>query len=223
MKYLAPPVNIYQYYQAYKPMLLNWSKLPDIKMKTHLSKIEFETLWAKAAPKAKDLLIFMWVLKDLVLPKGVAEITSTNLNFYLTRFCISALTHINRHHEEFYTNIENCKGLPNLELYEPDTITEIQEMANQQFPKFLSALDILAAEDTSILHDASQQHQNLVRKFPDSFPAAFHRIQLHGYISRALDDRKHTLEHRQISTSHARTLLYLPQFDPASTKISKRS
>ena len=95
-------------------------------------------------------------------------------------------------------------------------------MANLQVPEFLSALDILAAEDTTILHEASQ-HQNLCKKFPDSFPQTFHRIQLNGYITRALDDRKQTLEQRQISTPHARTLLYLPQYDPANMRIFKRS
>ena len=54
MKNLPPPMSIYQYYQAYKPMLFNWSKLPDIKIQTHLSMDEFETLWAKATPEAKD-------------------------------------------------------------------------------------------------------------------------------------------------------------------------
>ena len=223
MKNLAPPVSIYQYYLAYKPMLLKWSSLPDIKMQSHLSKEEFQVVWAKANSAARDLLIFMWVLKDLVLPKGQAEITSTNPNFYLTRFCISALIHINRHHEEFYSNIETRKSLPQIEPYEAETITEIQGLANDQFPEFLSALDVLAQEDTTALHEATQQHQNLARKFPDSFPQAFHRIQLHGYITRALEDRKHTLEQRQISTPHARTLLYLPQYDPASMRMPKRS
>lgn len=143
-------------------MLLRWSSLPDIKMQSHLSKEEFQSVWAKANSAARDLLIFMWILKDLILPKGLAEITSTNPNFYLTRFCISALNHINRHHEEFYTNIENRMSLPQLAPYQPETITEIQQLANEQFPYFLSALDVLAAEDTTALHKASQNHQNLV-------------------------------------------------------------
>ena len=96
-------------------------------------------------------------------------------------------------------------------------------MANSQFPQFLSALDVLASEDTTLLHEANQHHQNLSQKFPDSFPQTFHRIQLHGYITRALEDRKHTLEQRQISTPHSRTLLYLPQLDPGTMKIPKRS
>ena len=96
-------------------------------------------------------------------------------------------------------------------------------MANNQFLEFLSALDILAGEDTTLLHEATQQHQNQVRKFLDSFPPTFHRIQLHGYVTRALKDRKYTLEQRQISTPHARTLLYLPQYDLGSMKIAKRS
>jgi hypothetical protein len=189
-KNLAPPVSIYQYYQAYKPILLTSNNLPDIKAQSCLTKEQFQTLWSKANSDARDLLIFMWVLKDLILPKALAEVTSANPNFYLTRFCISALTHMAKHHEEFYSNIDNRKSLPQIEPYETDTINEIQELANQQFPEFLSSLDILAAEDTTILHEATQQHQNLVRKFPDSFPTAFHRIQLHGYITRALDDRK---------------------------------
>ena len=165
----------------------------------------------------------MWLLKDLILPKALAEVTSANPNFYLTRFCLTALTHIAKHHEEFYSNVDTRKSLPQIEPYETDTINEIQEIANQHFPDFLSSIDILAEEDTTIFHEATQQHQNLVRKFPDSFPTAFHRIQLHGYITRALDDRKHTLQQRTISTPHARTLLYLPQYDPASMRIPKRS
>jgi hypothetical protein len=222
-KNLPPPVSIYQYYQAYKPILLTSSNLPDIKPQSCLSKEQFQKIWSRANSDARDLLIFMWVLKDLILPKALAEVTSANPNFYITRFCISALTHIAKHHEEFYTNIDNRKSLPQIEPYETDTIKEIQEIANQQFPDFLSSLDILAEEETTILHEATTQHQNLVRKFPDSFPSAFHRIQLQGYISRALDDRKHTLQHRAISTPHARTLLYLPQYDPASMRIPKRS
>ena len=117
--------------------------------------------------------------------------------------------------------MDNRKSLPQLEPYELDTINEIQELANQQFLEFLFALDILAEKDTTILHEATQQHQNLVRKFPDSFPTAFYRIQLHGYITMALDDRKHTLQQRAISTPHARALLYLPQYDPTSMRIPK--
>lgn len=203
MKNLPPPISIYQYYQAYKPMILKWSDMQDLKTRTHLSKEEFQTLWAQANSAARDILTFMWVLKDLVVPRGVVEITTTNPTFYLTRLCIAALTHINRHREEFYTNIENRNCLPHIEPYDPEVTREIQEMANNRFPEFLSTLDILAGEDTTLLHEATQQHQNLVRKFPYSFPPAFHRIQLHGYVARALEDRKYTLEQRQISTPHA--------------------
>ena len=37
MKNLAPPISIFQYYQAYKPMILKWSSLPYIRYKNHLS------------------------------------------------------------------------------------------------------------------------------------------------------------------------------------------
>ena len=223
MKNLPPPISIYQYYQAFRPMILKANNMPDLKTQTHLSKEEFQQLWAKANSTARDVLIFMWILKDLVLPKGLAEVTSTNPNFYLTRFCISALTHIQKHHEEFYTNIENRNSLPQIEPYDLDLVKEIQDMADSTFPDFLSALDTLAGEDTLLLHQASHLHQELVRKYPDSFPQSFHRIQLNGYITRALEDRKRTLEQRIISTPHARTLLYLPQYDPGSMKIPKRS
>lgn len=223
MKNLPPPISIYQYYQAYKPMIFNWSNLPDLKIQSHLSKEQFQILWAQANSAARDILTFMWILKHLIVPKGVVEITTANPTFYLTRFCIGALTHINRHHEEFYMNIDNRNALPQIESYESELITEIQAMADTQCPEIASALDILAGEDTTLLHDATQHHQNQVRKFPDSFPPAFHRIQLHGYVSRALEDRKHTLEQRKISTPHARTLLYLPQYDPGTMKIAKRS
>ena len=223
MKNLPPPISIYQYYQAYKPMIFKWSNLPDLKLQTHLSKDQFQILWAQANSAARDLLAFMWIMKDLVVPTGVVEITTASPTFFITRFCISALTHINRHHEEFYTNIENRNSLPQIQAYDPDLVKEIQDMANNQFPRFLAALDTLAGEDTTLLHEAAQQHQNLVRKLPDSFPQAFHRIQLHGYVTKVLEDRKSTLEQRQISTPHARTLLYLPQYDLGSMKIAKRS
>ena len=223
MKNLPPPVSIFQYYQAFKPMILRWSGLPDIRNKSHLSKEQFLALWHKANSAGRDLLVFMWALKDLITPKGIVEVTTASPPFYLTRFCIAALTHMSKHHEEFYTNIDNRNSLPNLDPYEPEDIKEIQEMANANFPEFLSALDVLAGEDTTLFHEASQHHQNLSRKFSDSFPQTFHRIQLHGYITRTLEDRKNTLEQRQISTPHSRTLLYLPQYDPGSMRIPKRS
>lgn len=68
-------------------------------------------LWDEATSVAKNLLVFMWNLKDLTTQKEVVEIT-TNLNFYLTRFCVTTLTHIARHHDEFYNNIENRKSFP---------------------------------------------------------------------------------------------------------------
>jgi hypothetical protein len=176
MKNLALPISIYQYYLAYKPMLFKWSNLSDIKIQNHIFKEEFQELWSQANPAARDFLIFMWALKDLVLPKGLAEITSTNPNFYLTRFCISALTHIQRHHEEFYTNIENRNSLPQIEPYDLDLVKEIQEMADSNFPKFLSTLDTLVGKATSLLYQAIHLHQDLVRKYPDSFPQSFHRI-----------------------------------------------
>ena len=223
MTNLPPPISISQYYQAYKPIILKSSSLPDIRNKSHISQEQFQVLWQQANSAAKDLLIFMWALKDLTIPKGVVEITTANPPFFLTRFCISALIHMSKHHEEFYTNVSNRNSLPPLDPYDPALVKEIQDEANSKYPEFLSAIDILAAEDTTMLHEASQYHQNLSRKFPDSFPQAFHRIQLHGYISRALEDRRTTLEQRLISTPHARTLLYLPQYDPGSMRIPKRS
>lgn len=112
---------------------------------------------------------------------------------------------------------------PHLDPYEPEVITKIQEVANSQFPKFISALDILAAEDTPLLYKASQHHQNLSRKILDSFLQIFHRIQLHGYITRALEDKKNTLEQRQISTPHFRNMLYPPQYNHGSMRIPKQS
>ena len=124
----------------------------------------------------------------------VIVLSDTCPPFYLTKFCAAALNHISRHHEDFYSNIENINGLPNLQPYEPQTIKKIQQMADTQFPEFMSALNTLASEDTTLLHEASQHHQNLSRIYLDSFPQTFHRIQLHGYIWKALEDRKHTLE-----------------------------
>ena len=98
MKYLAPPINIFQYYEAYKPMVLKCSGLPDIRNKSHLSRDEVQGLWAKANSEAKDLLTFMWILKDVIIPRGVVEVFTTNPPFYLIRLCISTLTHITPYH-----------------------------------------------------------------------------------------------------------------------------
>ena len=96
-------------------------------------------------------------------------------------------------------------------------------MTNSKFPLYLTVLDGLTTENTRLLHKASYQHHNLIIKFHDCYPQSFHRIQLQGYITRALEDRKNTLEQRQITTPHARTLLYLPQYDRGSMRIPKRS
>ena len=94
MHNLAPPISIFQYYQAYKPMILISSNLPDIRTKTHLSKEQFQLLWNKATSTTRDLLVFMWVLKDLLIPRGVVELITANAPFYITRFCTLALAHI---------------------------------------------------------------------------------------------------------------------------------
>jgi hypothetical protein len=60
-------------------------------------------------------------------------------------------------------------SLPSLELYDLEVIKEIQDMTNSQFPNFMLALDNLAGEDTTLLHEVSQQHQNLCKKFLGSF------------------------------------------------------
>lgn len=44
IKNLTPPINIIQYYQAYKPMILKWSNLPDIQHKSQLSQEQFQGL-----------------------------------------------------------------------------------------------------------------------------------------------------------------------------------
>ena len=91
-------------------------------------------MWQQANSATRDLLIFMWMLKDLIIPKGVVELTTTNPPFFLTRFCISALIHMSKHHEEFYTNVSNMNSLPPLDPYDPTLIKEIQEAANAQYP-----------------------------------------------------------------------------------------
>lgn len=223
MKNLAPPISIFQYYQAFKPFVLIESNLRDIWLRSKVSKEQFKAIWSKANPTAKDLLVFMWILKDLITTKGTIEITTADLAFYATRFCTKALIHISQHHNHFYSNTENWSCLPQIEPYDHETTREIQEIVIHNFSKFFTALDILAQEDTTQLHEATLHHQNMMRKYPDSFPITFHKIQLHGYITRALEDRRHTLEQLQISTPHAKTLLYLPQYDPGSMEISKRS
>lgn len=213
MRNLAPPISIFQYYQAFKPLILQQSNLPDIRLKTYQTKDQFKAIWMKANSQAKDLII----------PKGVVEIATTNPSFYLTRFYTRALIHINQHHNDFYSNIENRNVLPQIDPYTSEEAKEIQDMATDNFPELLSALDELAQEESTQLHEVAQHHQNLIRKYHDSFPTTFQRIQLHGYVTRALEERKQTLKQRHISTPHARALLYLPQYDPCSMKISKRS
>ena len=93
-------------------MIFNWSNLPNLKLQSHLSNDQFQILWAQANSAARDLLTFMWILKDLVVPKGVVEITTASPTFFITRFFIGGVTHINGHHEEFYTNNKNRNGLP---------------------------------------------------------------------------------------------------------------
>ena len=112
MKFLPPSISIFQYYKAYKPLILKESALPDIRNKIEISEEQFHMLWVKANSSTKDLLVVMWILKDLTIPKGVVEINTANPNFYLTRFCVTALNHIAKHYEEFYSNIENRKSLP---------------------------------------------------------------------------------------------------------------
>ena len=115
------------------------------------------------------------------------------------------------------------KNLPQIKLYEPEIIKKIQDMTISKFSQFLTALDGLATEDTILLHEANHQNHNLIKKIPDSYPQSFNRIQLQGYITRALEDRKNTLEQRQITTPHAQTHLYLLQYDPGNMRIPKRS
>ena len=38
---MISPINIFEYYQAYKPMNLNWSNMSDIKIKVIYSKNNF--------------------------------------------------------------------------------------------------------------------------------------------------------------------------------------
>ena len=189
MKNLPPPISIYQYYQAYKPIIYKGSNLPDLKFQSHLSRQQFHIIWAQADSAARDLLVFMWVLKDIITSKGTIEVTTADPVFYATRFCTWALIHIRQHHTQFYSNIGNWNSLPQIEPYDLDTTREVQEIVSQNFPEFLSALDTLAQEDTTQLHEAALHHQNLMKKYPDSFPITFHKLQLHGYVTRALEKR----------------------------------
>ena len=128
--------------------------------------------------------------------QNIQNITTADPAFYATRFCTSTLNHISQHHTQFYSNIKDRNSLPQVEPYDLETTREVQDIVNQNYPEFLSALDTLAQEDTTQLHEAALLHQNLMRKYPDSFPITFYKIQLHGYVTRALEDRKYTLEQR---------------------------
>jgi hypothetical protein len=130
MKNFAPSISIFQYYQAYKPIILNWSSFLDIRNNIHLSHEQFWALWDKANSVANDILVFIWILKDHPIPRGVVKVTTTNPPFYITRFCILALTHISKYHEKFYSNMDNMFCLLQLELYNLDVVKDIQDMAN---------------------------------------------------------------------------------------------
>lgn len=119
---------------------------------------------------AKDMRIFMWILINLLVPKGVVEVTTANPNFYLIRLCIVTFTLITNHHEQFYSHIENKKSLPHIEPYKFETIREIQEITNSRFPKKLLVQNLLAREDTTLLYKTSHKHQDLIKKIPDFFP-----------------------------------------------------
>jgi hypothetical protein len=74
----------------------------------------------------------------------VVEIITANLPFYFTSSCISTLTYINKHHKEFYSNMENKNSLLQLEPYDLEIVKEIQDMTNTQYPGFLSVINNLA-------------------------------------------------------------------------------
>lgn len=114
--------------------------------------------WKPSYAVARVLLVRMWILKDTIIPNAVVEITTTNPNFHLTRFCIVVLIHITRHHKKFYTNLENKNCLPHIEPYELEAIMDIQEAKNSQFLEFLSKLYTLAGENTTLLHEAYHLH-----------------------------------------------------------------
>lgn len=173
MKNLTPPIRIFQYYQAYKSMILTMSNLPNIRNKTHLSQEHFQALWNKANSIARDLLVFMWVLRDLLIPTCVVEGTTTNPPFYITRFCTSTLAHINKNHKEVYSSMHNRNSLPQLEPYDLELVKEIQDMASSQFPDFLLALDNLAGEDTTLLHEASHTTPKLVQEISGLISSKF--------------------------------------------------
>ena len=67
---------------------------------SHMLKYQVEPYNLEAA---RDLLVCMWVLRDLITQKGVVEITTASPSFYLTRFCTAVLNHISRHHDDFYS------------------------------------------------------------------------------------------------------------------------
>ena len=42
---LAPPISIYQYYRGFKPLILQQSSLPDIRLKSQLTRDQFKAIW----------------------------------------------------------------------------------------------------------------------------------------------------------------------------------
>ena len=145
MKNLAPPISIFQYYKAFKPLILKVNDLPDIRPRNNISKKQFKAIWNKANPTARDLLIFMWVLKDLITPKGTIEITTADPCLTMQPGSASELSLIS-------TNI-TTNSTPTLrtgtlslrfEPYDAETTKELQQMVTQYFPEFLTAMDTLA-------------------------------------------------------------------------------
>lgn len=128
MDNLAPAVSIRQVYQSTRGIILIDSGLPNLRKGVRLSYTQLANLWSRSTPVARDTLVFMWAVGDLALPKGIMELQVVNPSFYISRYCVRAITQIQNHHRRFYTNQSLKQPLPTMRPYSTTKLSHIAEL-----------------------------------------------------------------------------------------------
>ena len=105
MKYMIPPTTISQFYKAFRYFLLLSLNLPLLYPSSQLTPDQFSRVWIDADATARDLLVFMWYTKDIILPLGYIELHTGSPPFYLSRFSLQAISLIHEHHILFTSNL----------------------------------------------------------------------------------------------------------------------
>ena len=86
----APSDYNSQFYKAFCYFLLLSSNLPLLYPSSQLTLDQFSRLWIDANATARDLLVFMWYTKDIILSLGYMELLTSSLPFYLSRLSLRA-------------------------------------------------------------------------------------------------------------------------------------